>query len=66
MSDRSADSRVSEHYLGDGLYCRLDGCGMVILRAPRDDGDDWVALEPGVLAEFERWVKMQRKQGALP
>lgn len=47
-----------ETYLGDGLYCRFDGY-QFILRAPREDMDHWVALEPPVLANFikftERW-----------
>lgn len=34
-------------YLGDGLYAEDQG-GVIILRAPREAGDHWVALEPGV------------------
>lgn len=37
----------NETYLGDGLYASFDGY-QFILRAPRDDGDHWVALEPSV------------------
>lgn len=57
---------AEEHYLGDGLYARIDSVGSVLLRAPRDEGDHWVALEPQVLLEFERWVREQRKRGRLP
>lgn len=38
-----------EIYLGDGLYARVD-CGTIWLRAPREDGDHIVALEPEVFA----------------
>ena len=33
-----------EVYLGDGLYASFDG-GVFKLRAPRFDGDHWVALD---------------------
>ena len=35
----------NETYLGDGLYASFDGY-QIKLRAPRLDGDHWVALEP--------------------
>ena len=44
-----------ERYLGDGLYASFDGW-MIRLRAPRIEGDHWVALEPPVLEAFERFV----------
>ena len=34
-------------YLGDGLYARFTGYS-IELRAPREDGDHWIALEPDV------------------
>jgi hypothetical protein len=40
-----------ETYLGDGLYAAFDGW-QITLRAPRNGGDHWVALEPQVTAEF--------------
>lgn len=40
-----------ETYLGDGLYASFDGW-QFILRAPRIQGDHWVALEPAVLQAF--------------
>jgi hypothetical protein len=57
-----------EVYLGDGLYASFDGW-MITLRAPRDGGDHWVALEPKVLAAFERYVaellkEIKREAGA--
>lgn len=52
---------TEEHYLGDGLYVRWDGC-QIILRAPRIGGDDFVALEPLVLKEFEDWVANLKKE----
>lgn len=45
----------SEQYLGDGLYASFDGF-MVTLRAPREHGDHFVALEPEVLAKFMGFV----------
>lgn len=36
---------ADEIYLGDGLYCALMS-GMIALRAPREDGDHTVFLEP--------------------
>jgi len=45
----------NEYYLGDGLYASYDGY-MFTLRAPRSDGDHWVALEPKVLEAFLRYI----------
>jgi hypothetical protein len=49
----------SEEYLGDGLYASFDGF-QITLRAPRAGGNHYVALEPSVLHEFERYVKRLR------
>ena len=46
----------SEHYLGDGLYASFDGW-CVRLRAPREDGAHWVALEPSVWQQLLRWIE---------
>lgn len=40
-----------ETYLGDGLYASFDGYQFK-LRAPREDGDHEVYLEPQVLQAF--------------
>ena len=45
-----------ETYLGDGLYASWDGYQFV-LRAPRQDGDHWVALEPRVMMAFQEFVR---------
>ena len=45
-----------EYYLGDGLYASFDGW-QVVLRAPRPDGDHWVALEPAVLDAFVNYLR---------
>jgi len=45
---------MKEVYLGDGLYASFDGF-MFTLRAPRSGGDHWVALEPDVMAAFDRF-----------
>jgi hypothetical protein len=46
---------MNETYLGDGLYASFDGW-QICLRAPREDGDHKVYLEPGTLGAFERFV----------
>ncbi len=46
----------NEVYLGDGLYARFDGF-TIWLRAPRETGDHYVALEPQVYAELTRFVE---------
>jgi hypothetical protein len=49
---------MSQHetYLGDGLYASFDGF-MITLRAPRENGDDWVGLEPNVFAALVEYQK---------
>lgn len=45
-----------EVYIGDGLYASFDGY-QIRLRAPRENGDHVVFLEPGLtLDEFFRFV----------
>ena len=46
---------MNEDYLGDGLYVSFD-VYQFILRAPRPEGDHYVALEPEVLAAFLKYV----------
>lgn len=46
----------NETYLGDGLYASFDGY-QIILRAPRMEGDHFVALEPEVYRALLRFVK---------
>jgi hypothetical protein len=41
------DDRTKEIHLGDGLYASFDGFA-ITLRAPRDDGDHFVVLEPSM------------------
>lgn len=45
-----------ESYLGDGLYAEFDGWQM-ILRAPRDGMDHWVALEPETFTALMRFAE---------
>lgn len=47
---------TKETYLGDGLYANYDGY-QISLRAPRDDGDHVVYLEPMVMNEFVLFVE---------
>jgi hypothetical protein len=46
---------INETYLGDGLFASYDGW-QITLRTRRETGDHFVALEPAVLEEFERYV----------
>lgn len=43
-----------ETYLGDGLYASFDGW-QFRLRAPREDGDHIVYLEPAVMRAFDEF-----------
>lgn len=45
-----------EEYLGDGLYISYDGW-QFRLRAPRENGDHVVYLDPMVLREFGAYCK---------
>lgn len=52
-----------ETYLGDGLFASFDGW-MITLRAPRPEGDHWVALEPEVFAallEFKAGLRVAHR-----
>lgn len=53
----------NETYLGDGLYASFDGF-IFTLRAPREDGDHWVGLEPAVLRAFDEFRETIRKSAA--
>ena len=44
-----------ETYLGDGLYVGFDGW-QIVLRAPREHGDHFVALDPSVWQALRRWL----------
>ena len=44
-----------ETYLGDGLYASFDGW-QFSLRAPRENGDHVVFLDPQTLVAFEMYV----------
>jgi hypothetical protein len=47
---------VNEAYLGDGLYASFDGFS-IWLRAPRKEGDHYVALEPVIFEAFIEYAK---------
>lgn len=55
-----------ETYLGDGLYASFDGCQFK-LRAPREDGDHEVYLEPATYNALVRFVASTcRARGVKP
>jgi hypothetical protein len=54
---REEEMTMTESYLGDGLYASFDGFAFT-LRAPRENGDHFVILEPLVLREFIAFVNL--------
>lgn len=50
-----SDLPEREDYLGDGLYVAFDGYG-ITLRAPRENGDHVVCLEPEVYQSLRAWL----------
>jgi hypothetical protein len=52
---------IHETYLGDGLYASFDGW-MITLKAPREDGEHWVGLEPEVLEALLQFVESLKKR----
>jgi hypothetical protein len=54
-----------EEYLGDGLYADFDGYQIILAANDRVSGNptDKVALESGVVAAFDRYVKNLRERG---
>jgi hypothetical protein len=57
MSDKRATipEQNKESYLGDGVYISFDGW-QIILRAPRETADHYIALEPQVYAALRQWI----------
>lgn len=51
----SDDMSLEETYLGDGLYASCNG-GMIQLRAPREDGDHCVYLEPDIYEALRKFA----------
>lgn len=64
-NERDDFMHENEVYLGDGLYASFDGY-QFILRTQRINGEHYVALEPSVLHEFERFVKRIEAQLSPP
>jgi hypothetical protein len=52
---------MNEKYLGDGLYASYDGW-QFCLRAPRENGDHYVMLDPYTLAAFEKFCSTILKE----
>ena len=53
---------TTEVFLGDGLYASFDGYA-IILRAPRENGDHWIAIESWMFAELLRFAQQHWKIG---
>lgn len=49
----------NETYLGDGLYASFDGW-QIKLRAPREDGDECVYMEDGVIDALLKYIEHVR------
>jgi len=58
--EKIVNEALKEVYLGDGLFCKFDGFQLV-LRAPREEGDHYVALDLYVLESFEAHIRYIRK-----
>ena len=56
LAAQQARTSRLETYLGDGLYAKFEGYA-VELRAPRDDGDHYVVLEPDMLKRLIAFVQ---------
>ncbi|WP_426442029.1 hypothetical protein [Bradyrhizobium genosp. P] len=54
-----------EEYLGDGCYCSFDGYA-IWLRAPRENGDHVVALEPAIFNALTAYARQVWKVPADP
>jgi hypothetical protein len=50
-----------ERYLGDGLYASFDGFA-ITLRAPRENGDHYVVLEPDVYLALTKFVEHLKQE----
>ncbi len=50
-----------EEYLGDGLYASFDDFA-IWLRAPREDGDHTIALEPTVFTALVDYARRIRER----
>lgn len=54
-----------EFYLGDGCYVSFDGTAFW-LRAPRENGDHLVALEPSALALLNEFAASLKRPTTTP
>ena len=60
------EKRPYEEYLGDGLYADFDGYQILLSANDRVNGPhstDKVALEPGVVDAFIRYIVLLREKG---
>ena len=56
MPEPEAMPRTNEEvFLGDGAYVRFDGWSLM-LRAPREHGDDIIVLEPAAWQTLRQFV----------
>ena len=61
-----SEKRPHEEYLGDGLYADFDGYQIILSANDRVGGPgstDKVALEPGVVDAFIRYIHRLREEG---
>lgn len=56
MNNATPKAEFPEIYLGDGLYAQYHGYDLQ-LRAPRNEGDHSVFLEPRMLAALIQYAK---------
>lgn len=61
LTDEQKEALLKEVYLGDGLYASFDGWN-VVLRAPQEETNHFVYLEPSVLDSFQAWLKTKNAE----
>jgi len=52
--------RPNRVYLGDGLYAADDGYHFLLF-CERENGENWVALDSGVMSAFFAYIERQRR-----
>lgn len=57
MTQHTPGPHDRETYIGDGVYASFDGY-QIWLRAPRENGDHRVALEPSVFDALTAFAKL--------
>lgn len=57
MTERTKRTKA---YLGDAVYADCDGCGVILTTENGIRATNTIFLEPGVVDQFEQWLKRLR------